>query len=278
MTVARRVTGVPTKGYKNSRSITITFGSWRARHVLGRNLVIYRGGWHFVVGGLLEPLLYLAGIGLGFSYLVGQVVYNGRSIPYSLYVAPGLLASAAMTGAVSDALQSVYSRLRYAKCYEAMIATPMSAGDIAFGEMGWAVLRCLLYSASFLVAMVAFGYVDSWWAVGCLPAAALIGTAFVALAMATTTYMRSWADVENVQLIVLPMFLFSCIFFPISVYPIWLAWIVRLSPLYQGVALERGLDTGAVSTLLGVHVAYLIVISLVSTAVVTVRMERTLTP
>jgi lipooligosaccharide transport system permease protein len=118
-------------------------------------------------------------------------------------------------------------------------------------------VRGTMYAAAFVVAMTALGLVASWWALLALPAAVLVGFAFAAAGMAGTTYMRSWQDFEFVSLVVLPMFLLSATFFPIMAYPEFAQVLVRLTPLYHGVALVRGLTLGTVSWPLLISVAYL---------------------
>ncbi len=253
-------------------------GTRRARHLVERNAYIYLRGWFFILGGLAEPIFYLASIGIGLSRLVGGIDVAGRVLSYPQFVAPGLLASAAMNGALIDTTFQFFYRLSFSKSYESVLATPLSTGDVALGEISWAVLRGTLYSATFLCVMGAYGYAGSWWAVCCLPAASLIGAAFAATGMAATTFVRSWQDLDSVFLATLPMFLFSGTFYPLGVYPAWLAAIVRCTPLYQGVALERGFSTGSLSWSLAGHALYLALLGLGGLAVVSRRLARRLAP
>src|SRR5690606_29844681 len=116
-------------------------------------------------------------------------------------------------------------KLRHAKLYDAVLATPMRPLDVALGEIGWALIRGGSYSAAFLVTMAAMGLVRSWWALLVVPSALLVAFAFAAVGMAATTLMRSWQDFEFIQLTILPMFLFSGTFFPLSAYPDALQWV-----------------------------------------------------
>jgi lipooligosaccharide transport system permease protein len=159
-----------------------------------------------------------------------------------------------------------------------VLATPLGPRDVAVGEVAWALLRGSVYAAMFLVVMALAGVVSSWWALLTLPAAVLIGLAFAGAGMAATTYMRSWKDLDLVQLAVLPMFLFSATFYPLSAYPQALQWVVQVTPLYHAVALTRELALGTPAwTTLG-HVAYLVVLGLAGVAVAARRLERTLLP
>jgi lipooligosaccharide transport system permease protein len=120
------------------------------------------------------------------------------------------------------------------------------------------------------------GLVSSWWAVLVLPAAILIGFAFAAIGMACTTFMKSWQDFEYVTLATLPMFLFSATFFPLSVYPSSLQWVVQISPLYHAAALVRELTTGAVGMSSAGHVGVLVALGVVGVWVAGRRLEKLL--
>lgn len=241
------------------------------RHVVG-----YARSWPALVTGVLEPFLYLLSIGVGVGELVGDVAYGGRAVPYETFVASGMLATAAMNGAVFDTTYNFYGRLRWAKLYDAVLATPMEPRDVALGEVTWALLRGLLYSAAFLATMVAFGMVESWWALLALPATVLLGAGFASAGLAATTYMRSYLDFEFVNVTITPMFLFSATFFPLEEYPGWLAAVVQATPLYQGVALCRALTIGEVGPGLLVHVAYLVALVAVGVAVAGRRIDELL--
>ena len=116
------------------------------------------GGWIFLVSGFFEPLFYLLSIGLGLNHLVGHLAIGGRSIPYTDYVAPGLLASSAMNGAIFDATFGIFFKLKIAKTYDAVLATPLGVRDVAIGELSWALIRGTVYSIAFLVVMAASGW------------------------------------------------------------------------------------------------------------------------
>ena len=152
-----------------------------------------------------------------------------------------------MNGAIYDSTFNVFFKLKYAKTYDAILSTPVGVGDVALGEIGWALIRGGIYAAAFLVVMVALGMVLSPWAVLAFPAALLVGFAFGAAGMAATSFMRTWQDFDLVQLVILPLFLFSATFYPITTYPEPIQALVQLTPLYHGVDLIRGLTTGAVA-------------------------------
>jgi lipooligosaccharide transport system permease protein len=253
-----------------------SLGGRGSRHLVERHARVYRHTWLVLLSGFFEPLFYLLSIGVGLGKLVGTVTGPSGPVSYTSFVAPALLATSSMNGAVFDSTFNVFFRLKYNKFYDAALATPMRAGDIALGEISWALLRGGLYGAAFMIVMLAMRLVHSPWAVLGLPSALLIGFAFAATGMAATTYMRSWQHFEFVMLAALPMFLFSTTFYPLSVYPRAIQIVVECTPLYQGVALLRGLTLGAVGPALLWHVAYLAVMGLLGLYVASLRIGRLL--
>ena len=253
-------------------------GGRNAARVLERNIMVYRRSWIFIVSGFFEPLFYLLSIGIGLSHLVGPIPVNGRLVAYTAFVAPGLLASSAMNGAMLDSTFLVFMKLKIAKTYDAMLATPLAVGDIALGELGWCVLRGALYSGAFLCIMAALGYVVSPWAILCWPSAILICLAFASVGMAGTTFMRTWQDFDIVSLAFIPLFLFSATFYPLTVFPGWLQAIVRCTPLYQGVVLVRACDLGIFTWSLLIHIAYLMVMTVGGVMITRRRLGRLLLP
>jgi lipooligosaccharide transport system permease protein len=253
-------------------------GTGRARRIVERNALAYRRGWIFLVSGFFEPFFYLLSIGIGLNKLVGGVSVSGHVIPYTAFVAPGLLASSAMNGAMFDATFNIFFKIKIAKTYDAILSTPLSPGDVALGELSWSLLRGGMYSGAFLAVMAGLGYVQSPWAVLCFPGALFVTLAFAAAGMAGTTFMRTWQDFDMVSLTIIPMFLFSATFYPLSVYPGWLQVVVSITPLYQGVALLRGFDLGLFNWALLGHAAYLLVMCLAGLLITTRRLSRLLLP
>jgi lipooligosaccharide transport system permease protein len=252
-------------------------GGRGSAHLIERHARVYRHTWLVLVSGIFEPLFYLLSIGVGIGHLVGGVTGpGGQVVGYSSFVAPALLATAAMNGAIYDSTFNVFFRLKYAKFYDAALATPMRPGDIALGEIGWALIRGGLYAVAFMAVMLALGLVHSAWAVADVPVALLIGFGSAAAGMAATTFMRSWQDFEFITLATLPMFLLSATFYPLSVYPRPVQIVVECTPLYQGVALMRGLTLGVVGPGLLWHVAYLALMGLAGLWVASGRISRLL--
>jgi len=251
--------------------------SRRASRLVERNVMSYRRNWMMLFSGFFEPVFYLFGIGYGIGSLVPSVTgVDGQPISYGLFVAPALLASSAMNGAIYDSTFNVFFKLRYAKTYDAVLATPLGVGDVALGEVTWALIRGTLYSIGFVAVMLIFGLVASPWAIFVLPGAMLIGFAFAAVGMAATTFMRTWTDFDYIAMVTLPLFLFSATFYPLSAYPEPIRTFVTLTPLYHGVDLLRGLTTGVVGPAMVVHVSYLLVMGVVGLAIVSRRLDKLL--
>lgn len=251
-------------------------GGRRGHVLIERSLMVYRRTWLNLVSGFFESLFYLLSIGVGLGKLVPQLHYAGHDVKYVAFVAPALLASSAMNGAIYDSTFNVFWKIKYAKVYDAVLATPLGPLDVAIGEIGWALARGVIYSSTFLIVMAAMGLLHSWWVLASLPFSVLGALAFAACGMAATSFMRSWQDFEWVGLLILPMFLFSATFYPLSTYPQVIADIVRWTPLYQAVDVQRALVLGAPHVGLLADVGYLLAIGLVGVVVSARRLGRLL--
>ncbi len=251
-------------------------GTQAAGLLLYRNYLAYRRVWYIFASGFLEPVFYLFSIGVGVGQLITGFQFNGQTIPYAEFVAPGMLAASAMNGALLDATFNFFFKLKYNKLFDQMLATPLTTMDIARGELSWSLLRGGLYTVGFLGVMVAMDLVSSWWAVLAVPAALLIALAFGACGMALTTYMRSWQDFQLVSLATLPMFLFSATFFPVTAFPTVARWVIEVTPLYRGVVLCRELTTGALSWGSAFSVVYLVAMGLIGLLIVRRRLDKLL--
>src|SRR2546421_10843566 len=156
--------------------------------LIERHARAYRHAWLVFASGVLQPLFYLLSVGLGLGVLVGKVPGpGGHPIPYREFVAPGLLAVSSMNGAMYDSTFNIFFRLKYAKLYDAILATPIRPAQVALGEIGWALLRGTIYAVAFMLVMLLLGLVHSVWAVLAVPCAVLIGFAFAAISMTRTT-------------------------------------------------------------------------------------------
>jgi lipooligosaccharide transport system permease protein len=255
------------------RVLPLRFSRSRAATLIERNILVYRQVWGVLVSGFFEPVFYLFSVTVGLGALVGDVTLpGGATVSYAAFVAPALLGASAMNGPVFEAF-GMFFKLKYAKIYDGMLATPVSPHDIAVGEITWSQMRGTLYSAAFLVVMLVMGLIESPWGVMALPAAMLTGLAFGAVGMAATTYMRSWQDFDLITLVTMPMFLFSATFYPLDIYPGWLQVVARFSPLYHAVDLIRGFTLGALDASMLGHAAFLATLAVAGFAVAGRRIE-----
>ena len=251
---------------------------WRARRLVERNILVYKHQWIIIFSGVFEPIFYLVGIGFGIGGAVESVEFGGRELAYAAYVAPGLLAVAAMNGAVFETIFNVFFKLNFAKTYEGILATPMGITEIAVGEMLWALMRATLYAVAMLVIMVFMGLILSPWAVLVVPAALFVAAAFSAAGLAGTSYLRTVNDFDiPMGLVVMPMFLFSGTFFPPEgLFPDWAMVIMHFTPLYHAINLIRGLSTGLMSLAQLWDFAYLAAFFALGLWIATRQMERKL--
>ena len=262
-----------------SRNLAALPSIRRSRRMIQRNLIVYKHAWMIIFSGFFEPLFYLLSIGLGLGAMIGLV----DGIPYGAFVAPGLLASSCMNGAITDGFFNIWFKLHHEKTYDGVLATPMRVADIAFGEMLWAVTRGSLYAATFIIVVSAVGHllgtpmILSPWVLLALPAALLASASFSSLALCVTTFVRKIQDFDTVMgLAVLPMFLFSGAFFPVSQLPTLVRWLIGIFPLYHAIEILRSLTTGRIEWSILGHIIYLIVVGVVAFTIAMRRLERSL--
>ncbi|MFC4150450.1 ABC transporter permease [Micromonospora mangrovi] len=250
----------------------------RSASVAERNFTSLRSAyWLVFISGFFEPVLYLFSIGVGVGALVGDLTLpGGQVVSYAAFVAPAMLASSAMTGALAETTFNFFGKMKYMKLYDGIIATPVQPFEIALGELGWAMIRGSLYSGAFLVVMVVMDLTSAGRALTAFPAAVLVGFAFGALGMAVSTFMRSWQDFDLMGSAQFTLFLFSGTFVPAQAYPALLRWVVEASPLYRSVHLIRGVSIGAAHWSWLLDVAYLLLMTALGLFVASRRMGRLL--
>jgi lipooligosaccharide transport system permease protein len=258
------------------RVLPLQLYAGRGRVIVERALRTSKAFRWTIISGFFEPVFYLFAMGAGLGALIGTVDGPTGPVSYAAYIAPGLLATSAMNGAVYDSTTNVFFKMRYAKTYEAMLATSLGPLDVAIGEIGWALIRGALYATAFEVVMLVMGLIESWWAVLAVPAAVLIAFGFAAVGMAITTFIKTFQQLDWVTTLLLPMFLFSTTFFPLSVYPPAVQVFIQCFPLYHGIELVRGLTLGAVDWAMLGHAAYFVVMAVVGVAVAARRLEKLL--
>jgi lipooligosaccharide transport system permease protein len=248
--------------------------SGRSRAIMERAYIAFKSStWMIVVSGFVEPVLFLLSFGYGLKDLVGDITVAGQSIGYVAFIAPALLATSAMNGAIYDSTMNVYFKLKHDRIYHGMLATSLGPMDVALGEIGWALLRGLSYAIGFMAIVAPLGLIPSAWGILAIPAAVLIAFGFASFGMAVTSYMKSWQQLEIVNVVLLPMFLFSGSFYPLSVFPEWLQTVIRLFPLAHAIDLVRGLTLGNISWALLGHAMYFVVMIVVGLFFTTKRLD-----
>jgi lipooligosaccharide transport system permease protein len=241
--------------------------------VVLRNLWVYRDRWYYgLLPNFFEPVFYLLGMGVGLGFYVSTGGAFGGD--YVAFIAPGLVAAAAMNGASFETTYNVFVKLHFGKLYDATVATPVGMADVTVGEAAWAVIRASIYGGVFLLVTLFFGVEPGWRLVPALAAIALVGYAFAGLGLAFTSVVPT-IDLFSYYftLFLTPSFLFSDIFFPVAErFPPALAALAEATPLYRSVQLVRGVVRGDAGTL-ALDVAYLAVFGTVLLAFAVARMR-----
>ncbi|MCA4133505.1 ABC transporter permease [Arthrobacter sp. M4] len=255
-----------------------TFGplySRNSRAVVSRGLMAARSStWLVLVSGFFEPVLYLISMGVGLGPIVGSVAGpGGQEISYAAYIAPALLAVSAMNGAIYDSTWNVFFKMNFAKLYQGMLYTSLGPLDVAMGEIFLALLRGLLYATGFTMVMAAMGLITTAWAVLIIPASVLIAFGFASFGMGITSFMKTFQQMDWINFFLLPMFLFSATFYPLSVYPQYIQWLVQVMPLWHGVELLRQISIGQFTPATAIHVAYYLVMIVVGIVLTTSRLR-----
>jgi lipooligosaccharide transport system permease protein len=248
--------------------------SGRSRAIMERAYITFKSStWLIVISGFVEPVLFLLSFGYGLKDLVGDMTVAGQPVGYVAFIAPALLATSAMNGAIYDSTMNVFFKMNYDRVYHGMLATSLGPMDVALGEISWALLRGFSYAVGFMAVVVPLGLVPSAWGILAIPAAVLIAFGFASFGMAVTSYMKSFQQLEVINIFLLPMFLFSGSFYPLSVFPEWLQTVIRLFPLAHAIDLVRGLTLGNVSWALLEHVAYFVVMIVIGLFFTTRRLN-----
>jgi len=178
-----------------------------------------------------------------------------------------------MNGAIYDSTWNVFFKLNYGKLYEGMLATSLGPLDVALGEILYALLRGLLYACGFMIIMQAFGLNLAPTAILALPAVLLVAFGFASLGMAVTSYMKTFQHMDWINIVLLPMFLFSATLYPIDIYPQWIQSVIMAFPLWHGVELIRGLTTGVITGAMLWHILYYVVMIAVGLVFTTKRLR-----
>ena len=232
--------------------------------VLRYHFYTYMRTWRSsLTTSFLAPVLYLAAMGVGLGGLINKHVGTVDHVRYLSFVAPGLLAASAMQVAASDSMYPVMAAIKWIRTYYAMLATPLRVLDVLLGHFAWVTVRLILTAVTYLGVMAAFGTVHSPLAVLAVPAAILTGLAFssvISAFAATQENDQGFATVSRMGLV--PLFLLSATFFPLSQLPGWMHPVAYATPLYHGVDLCRMLVLGRVDWVSALFdVVYLVALS-----------------
>ena len=270
--------GLPVKS-ATDEARTRTFGalySRNARAVIARGLLATKSSnWLVMLSGFFEPVLFLISMGVGLGAIVGPVQGpGGGEISYAAYIAPALLAVSAMNGAVYDSTWNVFFKMNFAKLYQGMLYTSLGPLDVALGEIFLALLRGLLYAMGFTAVMGVMGLITTPWALLMIPASVLIAFGFASIGMGITSFLKTFQQMDWINFIMLPMFLFSATFYPLSVYPQAIQWLIQAMPLWHGVELLRQISVGTFTAATPVHIGYYLVMTAVGMLLTTVRLRQ----
>ena len=236
-------------------------GSMAARHFRFW-LTDYRRTWRgSIYSSVLNPVLYLSAMGLGLGALVNRhgTAHLG-GVSYLVFLSPGLLAAQAMQTGIGECTYPVLGSVKWNRTYQAAVASPLRPGDVFYGHQLFVTMRLLMNCGMFLAVMAVFGAVRSPAVIAALPAAMLTGLAFAAP-------VEAWAITRNndsgfavvFRCVLIPLFLFSGTFFPVTQLPAWIRPVAFITPLWHGVALCRGISLGTLTASGALlHVAYLV--------------------
>jgi lipooligosaccharide transport system permease protein len=208
-----------------------------------------------LIGNFGEPLLYLLVLGYGLGKFVGEV----EGVSYMAFLASGVICTSAVNSASFEGMYSAYTRMDVQQTWLGMLATPISVGEVVFGEILWAATKSLISVSAILIVSTVLGLVESAWAILILPVAFLTGLCFASLALLVTSSAKSYDFfLYYTTLFITPMVLLSGVFFPIDTLPNMVQWLVKAMPLYHAISLVRPLMTGAEVPYVFLHLSVLL--------------------
>ena len=221
--------------------------------------------WVWLIIGLAiaNPVLYLVSIGLGVGAYIdkntGGMGVDGVS--YITFLAPALLATAAIQGAIDESVYPTLEGFKWNKTFFSMNATPLSGNHIAMGVFFNSLIRVIFTAVIYWLVMLAFGVLESPRAWLAIFTAVMAGAAFGALMQALAGMLENEDVFFTVlgRFVIMPLFLFSGTFYPLTNMPIYLQWIGWISPLWHATELGRWLSYGheISSQMLYVHFIFL---------------------
>jgi lipooligosaccharide transport system permease protein len=208
---------------------------------------VYRRTWRAsVFSSFLNPVLYLAAMGVGLGSLVDANLPEGvEGASYLTFLAPGLLVATAMQTGAGEGAWKVMAGIKWIKTYHARLATPIGISGLVYGHLLWSGARVLMVSVVFSLVITAFRVAPLWQSLLAVGPALLVGLGMAAVTTAFTARLNDEAGLPlYFRLVVIPMFLFSGAFFPITQLPGWLQAVALATPMYHGVELSRAIVVG----------------------------------
>ncbi len=253
-----------------------------AFRVFEAEMLVYRRTWlGSVFSGFLNPILYLLAMGVGLGSLVDANLPEGLDgVSYLTYLGPGLLVASAMQTGAAEGAWKVMGGIRWFGTWSARIATPISIRALALGHIYWSAARVLMVSASFAIVITLFGVTSPLESLGTLIPAMLVGVAMAAITTAYTVRLKEFSGIPAfIRFVVIPMFLLSGVFFPITQLPGWTQPIAYATPVYHGVEMARSIALGVPPSIdWWVTVLYLTTWAVVGTALVIKPLRKQMTP
>jgi lipooligosaccharide transport system permease protein len=253
-----------------------------AFRVFEAEMLIYRRTWiGSVFSGFLNPILYLVAMGVGLGSLVDANLPEGLDgVSYLTFLAPGLLVASAMQTGAAEGSWKVLGGIKWMPTWNARLATPVSVHALTLGHIYWSAARVLMVSASFAVVITLFGVTSPLQALGTLIPAMLVGVAMVAATTAYTVRLKTFTGIPvYLRFVVIPMFLLSGVFFPLSQLPGWIHPIAWVTPVYHGVEMARSIALGTTPFIASwISALYLTAWIVVGTALIVRPLRKQLTP
>ena len=249
------------------------------RRALWYNAAFYFQTWRAsVFSTFLTPILYLTSMGIGVGHLVTKHTGLIQGHSYLQFVAPSFLVITSMQIGTGESMWPVLAGVKWLRTYHAAVATPLAPEDVVTGRLAWVGVRLVVTAAYYTAVIALFGATSSWCALALPLVGLLTGLAFAAPLMAYSLTVDSDLSFPTIfRFLIIPMLLFSATFYPVSVYPHWLRWIVQVMPLYHGVALARccAFGTGALGPLL-CHLGVLVAMAATGVTLARRNMRRRL--
>lgn len=235
------------------------FFVWRRNFLVWRKMAIPA-----LLGSLLDPMIYMFGLGYGLGGLLPQV--EGYS--YIAFLGAGTVCASTMNAGSFEALYSAFSRMQVQRTWDAIVNAPVALEDVVLGEWVWAATRASLAGAAILLVMALLGLLHSWSALWALPVIFLIGLTFAALGLIVTALAPGYDFfMYYFTLVITPMTLLSGVFFPVSQLPVVAQHLTSLLPLGHAVAVIRPLLLGSPPDQVAFHLLVLAVTAILALSI-----------